>query len=57
MMLLYGLMSGVATMLRRLAEWKHARVREAYEHAADAFGEFESTLAIPQSGPENGVRH
>ncbi|MEZ6058945.1 MAG: hypothetical protein R3C19_01135 [Planctomycetaceae bacterium] len=43
MMLLYGLMSGVSAMLRRLAEWKHARAQSAYEHAADAFGELETS--------------
>jgi len=43
MMLLYGLMSGVAALLRRLAEWKHERARKAYEHAADAFGELETS--------------
>lgn len=43
MMLLYGLMSGVSALLRRLAEWKHERARKAYEHAADTFGELETS--------------
>lgn len=41
MMLLYGILRGISAFIRRLAEWKHARMQKAYETAEVSFRELE----------------
>ena len=42
MMLLYGLLCSISAFVRRLAEWKHARLRKAYESAETIFRDLEN---------------
>lgn len=42
MMLLYGLLCSISAFTRRLAEWKHARLRKAYESAETSFRDLEN---------------
>lgn len=42
MMLLYGLLRGFSAIVRRLAEWKHGRMQNAYELAESSFRSLEN---------------
>lgn len=57
MALIYGFIRGVAFTLRKLAEWKHARVQRVYEQLEESFSQLDGDRKLEEAGTGQPVSY